>query len=399
MKTVACAWFLLVAPFCAAVIMGTHPLPCAGDEPTPAKRVIDELIAQLGDESFAVREAATKQLMEREDAIPALSRALKSRDAEVARRAREIRDVLARREKERAFARLADLVKCGAVDQAVEKFVRREKWDDETAGWQLFAELAGKLTDREREAFGKASLPNEDYVPARDFRRYAAKWGRHFEIVAARRPSREQMGVGRAIRAEEIVDGPPTEMNLIISAGNVKACGVGFSVIFAGGSVDCGSGAQRSLIVCDGYVEAARITDSLVIARGPVVCSHPADNSRIISGGNVVFKQRDRVSDSKLVENERKPLGFIQFFDPAEVGIKVGAAEGGVRVKEAAKGKPFAEAGLQADDVVTALDGEAVKDAESFRRLLRAKLAVEGTMTFKVRRGDKAVEVAVPHKD
>src|SRR6516165_9351291 len=146
MKTVACAWFLLVAPFCAAVIMGTHPLPCAGDEPTPAKRVIDELIAQLGDESFAVREAATKQLMEREDAIPALSRALKSRDAEVARRAREIRDVLARREKERAFARLADLVKCGAVDQAVEKFVRREKWDDETAGWQLFAELAGKLT-------------------------------------------------------------------------------------------------------------------------------------------------------------------------------------------------------------------------------------------------------------
>ena len=49
--------------------------------------------------------------------------------------------------------------------------------------------------------------------------------------------------------------------------------------------------------------------------------------------------------------------------------------------------------------MVTALDGAAVKDAEGFRRLLRAKLALEGTTTFRVRRGDKTVEIPVPHKD
>jgi hypothetical protein len=398
MKTATCAFFFLVAPFCAVAILGSRPLPCAGDEPTPAEQAIGQLVAQLGDTSFAVREAATKRLMEREDAIPALRRALKSRDSEVARRAQEILDALDRRENERAFARLADLVKRGAVDQAAEMFVRRGKWDDEMASWQLFAELAGKVTDREREAYGKASLPDRDSVPARDFRRYAAKQGPRFEIITARRPSREQLGMGCAIRAEEIVGKRPLTTNLIISAGNVTASSVGTSVIFAGGSVDCGT-VQRSLIVCDGSIEVAHLTDCLIIARGTVVCSNTAYTSRIISCGNVVFKHPDRVSESKVVEKEAKPLGFITFFEPADIGIKVASAEGGARVKAAEKGKPFAAAGLRADDLVTALDGEAVKDAESFRRLLRARLAVEGTMTFKVRRGERVLEIPVTHKD
>ena len=75
------------------------------------------------------------------------------------------------------------------------------------------------------------------------------------------------------------------------------------------------------------------------------------------------------------------------------------SAEGSVRVKEVAKDKAFAAAGLRARDVVTALDGSAVKDAEGFRRLLRAKHALEGTTTFHVRRDQKALEIAVAHKD
>ena len=145
-------------------------------------------------------------------------------------------------------------------------------------------------------------------------------------------------------------------------------------------------------------MSSSGVYNSLVIARGTVRCGG-IHNSRVISGGEVQLSRSAKVLDSKVVEKETKPLGFVTFFDPADVGIKVDSADGGVRVKEAEKGKPFAAAGLRADDLVTALDGEAVKDAESFRRLLRAKLAVEGTTTFKVRRGDKAVEVAVPHKD
>ena len=48
---------------------------------------------------------------------------------------------------------------------------------------------------------------------------------------------------------------------------------------------------------------------------------------------------------------------------------------------------------------MTALDGSAVRDAEGFRRLLRAKLAVEGTTTFHVRRDQKTMEIPITHKD
>lgn len=172
------------------------------------------------------------------------------------------------------------------------------------------------------------------------------------------------------------------------------------AVLFAGGSVDFLGSVANSLIVCDGdFTVQGPIYNCLIIARGTIRCDHDVRDSRLISCGKVQFKHPQRVYESKVVEKEPKPLGFVQFFDPTDAGITVEKADRGVRVKEAGKGKPFAKAGLRAGDLVTALDGEAVKDAEGFRRLLRAKLAVEGTMTFKVRRGDKAVEIPVPHKD
>jgi len=80
------------------------------------------------------------------------------------------------------------------------------------------------------------------------------------------------------------------------------------------------------------------------------------------------------------------------------VGIKVATAGGALRVKEAEKGKPFAVAGIRADDIVAAIDGTAVKYAEAFRRLLRAKLAVEGEMIFQVRRGEEVLDIPVEHR-
>jgi S1-C subfamily serine protease len=77
----------------------------------------------------------------------------------------------------------------------------------------------------------------------------------------------------------------------------------------------------------------------------------------------------------------------------------VDTADDGVRIKEADKAKPFALAGLRADDLVLALAGEAVKNTDAFRRQLRAKLAVGGEIVFTVRRGDKTVEVPVRYKE
>jgi hypothetical protein len=187
--------------------------------------------------------------------------------------------------------------------------------------------------------------------------------------------------------------------SLFAVSGGVKVDSVTKSVIFAGGSVDI-SNTFESLIVCDGdFTVRTDIGRSFIVARGIIRCGGGVRASRLVSCGDVQLTRPQRVFDSKVVEKEPKPLGFVKFFDPADVGIKVEKADGGVRVKEAAKGKMFAEAGLRADDVVTAVDGEAVKDAEQFRRVLRAKLALEGKNVFKVRRGDKALDIPVAHKD
>jgi hypothetical protein len=389
---------------CAAVVCLTAALSlaptgrhCLAEEPAGGKPDIDDLITRLGSESFEAREVATRRLMEREDAIPALRGAIKSRDPEVARRAREILESLARREKERAFAALADAAKRGAVDQAVERLVRREKWDDEVACWRVMASLGNKLTDLERETYKKASpWTTSGRMGEQLFPTYV----KLFRLKTTGAGSAPALWERRLVlRAEEILEGGNIEVSLFAVSGSIKVRGLQNCAIFAGGSVDVGGMTLNSLIVCDGDFTARQLTSSLVIARGTIRCEDYASGSRLISCGKVEFKHPERIHGSTVVEKEAKPLGLVTFFDPAEVGIKVESAEGGVRVKEAAKEKPFAAAGLVAGDVVTALDGDAVKDAEGFRRLLRAKLALEGTTTFKVRRDQKTLEIPVPHKD
>jgi hypothetical protein len=373
-------------------------LPCLAEEPTDAKQDLDGLIAQLGSESFEVREAATRRLMQREEAAPALRRALKSSDSEVARRAREILDALARREKERAFAAFVDAAKRGAVDQAVERFARRQKWDDEAACWRVMAGLADRLTSLERESYKKASLPAYDGVTAPELPVLLKSFRLKTTHAGSGSPALWERRV--VLRAEENLEAGRIVHSLLAVCGRAKIDTMNHAVLFTGGPVDFEDSVARSLIVCDGDFTAQNfIFHCLIIARGTIRCEGTVGDSRLISCGKVEFKHPEKVHESKVVENERKPLGFVTFFDPAEAGVKVESAEGGVRVKEAARGKPFAAAGLRAGDVVTALDGSAVKDAEGFRRLLRAKLAVEGTTTFHVRRDQKTMEIPITHKD
>src|SRR3954453_21052306 len=66
-----------------AIVALAGPLPAA-DPPTP----IEKLVEQLGSPSFPARERATKALRERgPEALPALRKAMESKDEEVRKRA------------------------------------------------------------------------------------------------------------------------------------------------------------------------------------------------------------------------------------------------------------------------------------------------------------------------
>jgi hypothetical protein len=361
---------------------GADDKPAAGTE-------IDKLIAQLGSDNFDVREEATRRLRERPDAIPALRNARQSRDAEVRRRAAQILDVLDPKEKERAFAQFRKLAQDGAVDQALEKLVRREKWDDETACWQVLAELAGKLTDLEKKAFGKASLPATEDIPARDFRKYLASVKP--QITAGRRLGPRQLSEHEVLARGEEMDMDIAKFNSLLAAtGRIRSTDFRRSVVLAGDSVEVGF-VRDSLILCDGDFTARYDADnSLIIARGDVWFQHPVNNCRVITSGHVHYAST-KVTATKAQENEPKPLGFVYFFDPAQVGLDVESVSGGVRFKEAGKG--FAGAGFRPDDLVVALNGIDVKDAATFRRVLRGQLAIGAELVFKVRRVEEVIRV------
>jgi hypothetical protein len=157
------------------------------------------------------------------------------------------------------------------------------------------------------------------------------------------------------------------------------------------------------LLVCAGDVKCRDVFGCLLIARGDVQIRGCANNCRIITSGAVHFLPSKelpaaiRRRNTEIKEHEPNPLGFVRWFDPASVGVTVEAAAGGVRVRAA--GKSFAAAGLRSGDLLTALDGEAVKSPDESRLLLRSKLADGGRMALAVRCAGQDLTIPVRCKD
>jgi PDZ domain len=383
----------------AALCLADPPTPSSGESDRNAPEIA-EWIRQLGDTSFAVREAASKRLMEREDAAPALRRALKSPDPEVARRADDILNEHARRREQRALARLAELANNGQVDQAAELLVRRPQWADEEAAWQVMTTLAERLIDLGEKEFGKPAVPvRRESLPAGDYHRYAAKTRPKVQATGRVAPDVHEPA-SFVVRASEIEVVGTTADDLFASAGAVRSKGmVIWAVIFAGGPVEVRE-LNHSIVVCDGdFTATSGAHDSLIIARGDVRCADCGLNCRIVTSGKVFLDRSASYPEVKLKESKPKPLGFVQFFDPASVGITVEGAEGGVRIREAAEGKPFAKAGLQAGDLAVVADDTPLDSPDTFRRLLRKKLATGGDLTLEVRRENTSWGVVVPFQE
>jgi len=365
------------------------------DESARADPGIEQLIRDLASSDFTVREKATRQLVERGDAVPALRQALHSGDAEVVRRARSVLDVLAQREKERALARLVKLAKEGAVDLAIEQFVQRKTWDDEAACWQVFAELAGKLTELEEKLCGRASLKKSEGVPARDFKRYVEKQRPQFAVGGKLTPRQTPLTHRIVVRAEVIERDMNTYDSLIAVSGQIRAISVSRSVIVAGGSIEVSS-SDSSIFVCDGdFKERSRLDNCLVIARGNVKCDQDVTNCRIFAGGRCSLGAGARSIGSLVTENETNPLGFVKFFNPGQIGITVENRDVGLRVNNTPRDKAFGLAGIRRGDVILALDGKELNDAEAFRRLLRPKLFENQNTLFRVRRAKATFEIKV----
>jgi len=161
------------------------------------------------------------------------------------------------------------------------------------------------------------------------------------------------------------------------------------SVLFCNGSVVFKDGLNSSIVICDGDVTCKEFIKSVVIARGDIKAEKPSFDCVMVAGKHV-HAHSDQIDTIK--ENDHFPLNFVHFFETADAGIEVTASPGGVAVAKLTDGLPPAKAGLKVGDVITAVDGKAAADLETFRRLLRRGTVLEQTV-FTVKRDRKDVTV------
>src|SRR5687767_4576736 len=88
---------LFAAGFGTAAVLAEPPAPRPRDSTPATPARIAEWVRDLGSPDFRRREAATRELANRPEAIPALRQVVRSTDAEVAWRAGELLDEIARR--------------------------------------------------------------------------------------------------------------------------------------------------------------------------------------------------------------------------------------------------------------------------------------------------------------
>ena len=378
----------------------------------PGREQIDRWIAELADASFDVREAATERLKKRVEAAPAVRNALQSPDVEVRQRARDILEAFDRRRAPKELDKAGALAKDGRCDELAELVVRWQRRDEDKRGWQAVYELARKAVELADADYSLASLPKGRPFPTSDFRAFMSA----VRPVDAPPDSPTSTNGHRFVEGHYLIEGDEIDVkagiacSLVVASRSVRLRGPFNGVIVCGGNVAADE-LTGSVVICDGDFTARNsISDSLVIARASTRYYGMADGV-FLSSGEIGFR-----AGSSLHGTARTgvacPLHFIKFFDPAEAGVDATAVDGrrrvpdGVLVKSVAKDKPFAAAGLQEGDVITAVAGEKNSEGvgtddqlDSFRRPLRKALAAGEEFTLTVRRGDKTIDLTVRPAD
>ncbi len=384
-----------------------------GDAPATevsSRGQIERWIEQLGDDDFDVREAATRELKDREDAKPFLRKLLASSDAEVRRRAVDILSALDRKLATHELDKALELAKDGRIDEVVDRLVHWQGSEDGRKGWEAVYQIATKAAESADQDPSARNLLESARLPLRSSRHDVLAMQPTEVIFPSVKAAYERNNL---IRGETINLGPHSLCKWSIIAGCYAVrlrSHAHFAIIACGGSVEVYA-LEGSIVICDGDFKAdGGLENCVVIASGKVTCA-TMTGGVFISAREVEFPHGGK--DRCVVRTgETHPLNFIKFFNPAEAGVEVsadgdgGRVPDGVRVKGVAKDKPFAAAGLQAGDVITAVGGEKIDASgkaddqfDSFRRPLRKALAADEPFTLTVRRGDKTLELTVRPTD
>lgn len=381
-----------------------------------SEKQIAMLIERLGSSDFDVREKASRQLREMEEALPALRRAVQSSDLEVRLRAKEIVAEIERRLNERFLRQALARVNQEGIDLFMDRMVLQKDYANETR-WKAVVELARALS-KHAEKFG-ATEPNI----------LDQNWLGMGETTT--------FTVGGLHGTRARLDGVEGIVNslhncLFVSSGSLEGTNsVDHSIVFVDGDIKRLNSTTNSILVCSGNIKSFNHTQNCIIFCNGDISSMNSTvrNTIFVRGelgslnhtvqnvfeagkygrhngceGNTFLNRKDRDADNgfrrrngqpnKYVACDPSSLTLLRFFDPARDGLVYSMIEGDAHADKLAEGKRFAQAGLRKGDRILAVDRTKFLAADAFCRLLRRRI-VAGKALLKVQRGDRVLEIPV----
>jgi hypothetical protein len=338
------------------------PQKPADGPPTPKQqKQIDKLVEDLGDDDFDTRQAAEQALKKLgEQALPALEKAMKSKDLETRKRAARLAEPLLKQIRARQAEKLLAKTTKGGIDVLVEYLAVKGK-DASDDDWDLLQKVIATVAEKSGKKLNY------------DLKSWTGN-------------------LGPQINAKSISDGEVKDPSLLNGALVVRGpvtgrAGLVNAVIVATGDVTLG-GSVGSLIICDGDVTMKGGVNSIVLARGSITA--PGCIGCLLAAGGSV--KAEGSVNATIKEDEKNPLDAVTFFTTKHLGVESALVKDRVRIEKVEAGTPLAKAGLQKGDVVTKVGTTKVDSLESFRKAMRRALA-EGKAVIEVQRGDKAVEL------
>jgi hypothetical protein len=375
--------------FLAPVIVGG--LACGGlsADPPESGRVpttaVQQAIERLGSPRHADREAATRELIAYENARLYVEPLTRSKDEEVAARARRILNEHDRRFAPMRLGRLFRYGREGQVERMVEGLARWPGPIDTELYWEgLFAVLRD-IQDRSPHAYSvndsttkskSMQFPGDLWATFRK-----AKIAPNFQRLSGPLTGKVHLlcvsSVDHPVRARQI------GASVIVSTGPVSAgYHGGLGIVLTNADFDCDDpthGSLRSFIVVSaGSIKLGEKVDvdrSLLVSRGgisagsqSIVASHLTSTGKIDAAPRPLNKRLA----SKIEAEQERPLGFIRWFETTTVGFEITPESRGMRVSEVLTGSVAAAGGLRTGDVIAAVDGQrAGATAEEFRKQIR----------------------------
>lgn len=339
---------------------------------------VDVLIKNLASESFAVRDAAQKKLLNRIDARPALRHVANfSNDLEVRQRADTVLKIIRRRCLEDGLRNVLAKGEAVEIDLLVEQmvvsadFVKPADW--KTVQKLVYA-IAADANVAKLEKFQQKWRSPEPFVDLTDFKSLTgsnidAKEGVFYSHVLAER-----------IIATDII------RSILICRGPVE-CDVALSsIVLCNGDLTLRKatriGIGGSIVICDGDLAVGPIACGLFIASGDIRHRAIAMENGL---GLVVVPQATR---SKL---------RLKWFSTEQVGMTI-AKDAALRIQIATiePNSTLAKAGLKQGDRILSWDDTLIVNEDGLRRALRGWFAKNDGAVIQIRRDATEMKVVVP---